>query len=746
MIMAKDLYSENVYAYALAKTLAKVHPPMTVGLYSSCHTRIKMILKNIEGHMNDEAKRREQKWVETSKPRPVKASIGDLLSLITRLVFYRPVWTEENQSRECVRYIFVKFSAWHFAGSDMLWAGLVMHLCQTLQDSFGKLQLGLFRVAQYDVEKYSKKKKIEDSSQNWRPKMVLCCPLWAFILMSFIGSLFILVPLIIYGFPQKKNVGEGEKDASGNSGYGVLEGFAIAALGVPAAGAVRFTVMLGKNLIFNQDLTVRRSLDNKKVSEQLGLMHEVRKEMRLLSCFVHFMEIFERRKIKVVLEITNLDRCTPEKIVGVLDAINILLSDEESPFISLIAVDPEVLTQQVDQAKGCFTKKDRAYSFLDRIITLPFTIPPLCEVSKCTVFRKIVCGQSEISNSQSDEVDKFCESETSISVEDNSSITTSLIQGQATPLTTKPQNAEMYGFRNYVFDENEVERLIRSAFESIVLYNESSLHTYVSDNTVSMRRVINSIRVTIMIMEALKIEVPQPERVAAWVVLVDRWPCRLSWILQCVEDEEQSLQINENETGTPTDVNHDKTLWNVFSEHRVELHVIGDEVEKFLERDDDPELFEMFLKKDFKFTVGEMAKFRSHTVNLDCSIKNELARIRGSKRVKGSGRSFYNTLSPKSVINMSEEDVCNELSKLKLPEKYNQLVRENHINGQTLLLSDPADLRQVMQMTLGEWTTFRSHFLGVMSFGRRSQTKSTPVNSKPNVVICPSGLKHDHMT
>ncbi|KAL7854966.1 hypothetical protein SRHO_G00171560 [Serrasalmus rhombeus] len=717
MIMAKDLYSENVYAYALAKTLAKVHPPMTVALYSSCHSRIKMILKNIEGHMNDEAKRREQKCVETSKPRLMKASNGNLLSLITYLVFYRPVWTEENQSRECVRYVFVKFSAWHFAGSDMLWAGLVMHLCQTLLDSFGKLQLSLFRVAQYDVEKYSKRRKIEDSSKNWRPKMVLCCPLWAIILISLIGSLFILVPLIIYGFPQQKIEREGEKDSSGNRGYGVLEGFAIAALGVPAAGAVRFTVMLGKNLIFNQDLNVRRSLDNKKVSEQLGLMHEVRKEMRLLSCFIHFMEIFERQKIKVVLEITNLDRCTPEKIVGVLDAINILLSDEESPFISLIAIDPEVLTQQVDQAKGCFTKKDRAYSFLDRIITLPFTIPPLCEVSKCKVFRKIVCGQSEIS--------------------------TSLNRGQT---TTKTQNAEKYGFQNYVFDENEVERLIRSAFESIFLCNQSSLHTYVSDNTVSMRRVINSIRVTIIVMEAFKIEVPPPERVAAWVVLVDRWPCRLSWILQCVEDEEQNLQINENETGTPTDVNHDKTLWNVFSEHRVELHVIGDEVEKFLERDDDPELFEMFLKKDFKFTVGEMAKFKSHTVNLDCSIKNELARIRGNKRVKGTGRSFYNTLSPKSVINMSEEDVCNELSKLKLPEKYNQLVRENHINGQTLLLSDPADLRQVMQMTLGEWTTFRIHFLGVMSFGRRSQTKSAPVNSKPNVVICPSGLKHDHMT
>lgn len=617
--------------------------------------------------MDDEAKRREQKCDVRSKPRLLKASIENLLSLITRLLFYRPVWTEDNQSRECVRYVFVKFSAWHFAGSDMLWAGLVMHLCLTLQDKFGKLQLGLFRVAQYDAEKSAKKKKIEDTFQDWRPRKILCCPVWVLVLITFIVSLFILVPLIALGFPEQKNEAEKDKNGNDNDGFGVLEGFAIAALGVPAAGAMRFTFVLGKNLIFNQDLNVRKHLDNKRVSEQLGLMNEIRKEMRLLSCFIHFMEIFERRKIKVVLEITNLDRCTPEKIVGVLDAINVLLSDEESPFISLLAVDPEVLAQQIDQAKGCFTRKDRAYGFLDRIITLPFTIPPLGDVSKRKVFRKIVCGQSEIlADSQCDENDKFCESETSLSVEHDSLMTTRLIQGQVNCLRVNPNKAETFAFQHYVFNENEVERVIQSAFESIFLCNQSRLYIYISENTVSMRRVINSIRITIVVMEALKIEVSSPESVAAWVVLVDRWPFRLSWILQCVEDEIQTLQIDEDKDGMSADVNHSKTLWQVFSENRVELHVIGGEVEAFLERDDDPELFEIFLKRDFRFTVGEMTKFMLYTVNLDYSIKNELARIRGSRRVKGKRGSVFNTLPPKTVINMTVEDVCNEVSKLVL--------------------------------------------------------------------------------
>ncbi|XP_076880254.1 NTPase KAP family P-loop domain-containing protein 1, partial [Brachyhypopomus gauderio] len=714
-----DFYSDNVYAYALSKTLTKVHSPMTVGLYSSCHSRINMILSSTERHMNDEAKKKQEEQDKLRgrwpKVRPATASIGNLLSLITCLLFYRPVWTEDNQSRELVRYVFVRFSAWHITGSDMLWAGLVLQVCKALQDSFGKFQLGLFRTAQHDPEEDAKRKKIEDSIHDWRPKRFCCIPLWALVLVVFIGSLFILVPLIILGFPEKKNEGEEEESTNKSNGYGVLEGFAIATLGVPAAGAVRFTVMLGKNLIFNQDLNIRRCLDNKKVSEQLGLMHEVRKEVRLLSCFIHFMEVFERRKIKVVLEITNLDRCTPEKIVGVLDAINILLSDEESPFISLVAVDPEVLAQKVDQAKSCISAKDRGHALLDRIITLPFTIPPLHSESKCNIFQKIVCGQSEMDG---DEANYLCDSKTSI---DDTLTNSSLIEGQVTPLITKQSKTETRVNKTYVLDEDEVEKSIKSALNSISSYNHSKLHTYISENTVSMRRVISSIRVAIVLMESFKIEVPPHDRVAAWAVLVDRWPCRLSWALQCAEDEKQTLEIYEGEAEIPVSHEHSKTLWDVYNVHRVEFHVIGDEVEMFLDRDDDPELFEMFLKNDFKFTVGEVATLKLYTVNLDYSIQNEMARIRGRNRLKGSWKTAFNTLLPRTVITMTVDDVCKELSRLKLPQKYSEIVTEQNLNGQTLLLSDPADLRQVMQMTLGEWTAFRIRFLGIRSGVRMNQ-------------------------
>lgn len=100
--------------------------------------------------MNQEALRIEQEHKAKSRSRPLRQS--SFLALVGRLLFYKPVWTAENQHERNVRFIYVDFSAWHFAGSDLLWAGIAIRLFQAMQLNFGKLQIVLFRVAQYDEE------------------------------------------------------------------------------------------------------------------------------------------------------------------------------------------------------------------------------------------------------------------------------------------------------------------------------------------------------------------------------------------------------------------------------------------------------------------------------------------------------------------------------------------------------------------------------------------------------------------
>ncbi|XP_040052584.1 NTPase KAP family P-loop domain-containing protein 1 [Gasterosteus aculeatus] len=683
---------DDVYAYALSKTLTEVSSPATVGLYSSCENRIHRILGQMAVYMKQEALNIEQKYEGRHKPRSVAPSLGGLLALIGRMLFYRPIWTKENQQQQNIRFINVHFSAWHFAGSDLLWAGLAIRLFHAMQMNFGKLQIVLYRVAQHDDDEEVKKKTMEDSPSHWRTKMFCCCPLWSLCLLILVVAPIVLAYLLTFGLRELK---PGAALNGTTTQVGVMEGLVIGAIGVPAASALRFAFLIGKNLIFNQDLNIKRGMDNDRISIRLGFMDEVRKEMWFLSQFIRFMEVFERRRIRVVLKITNLDRCSPKKIVAVLDAINILLSDEESPYISILAVDPDVLVQKVNSADGCFSKEDRAYAMLNRIVTLAFTVPPLCDDSKRTLFDSLASISKEPERVIPSEGKRGTRSlkHTRCCVEIASDTSESY---ELMDRDTSAPDA----------NEEEVEESVRSILTS----GRRNLNEYMFEDAMSMRREINSIRLTVIIMKALKKELPQPDHIAAWVVLANQWPCRLSWIIQCVEDAQQRAAIDRNDE---TDAADSKTLWQVFSESRAELYVMSPQIEDLLEQDGDPEMFERFLKMDFRFTVQDFKTFEEATVNLDRSIRTQLAHLRGTARLKDSG--WMRNLAPlpiTTIVNMDKEDVCKELKRMKFPSKYIDIVRSKDLNGLALIFGDADDLKDILGMTLGEWATFRLHFLG----------------------------------
>lgn len=112
--------------------------------------------------MDREALRIEKLQAETrlgtrTRPRPMPLTLCSLVSLLFKLLFYRPVWAKDHH-QENLRFVHVDFSAWHFAGSDLLWAGLVLRLCHAMQVHFGRLPLSLYRTVQYYEEEEIHKK------------------------------------------------------------------------------------------------------------------------------------------------------------------------------------------------------------------------------------------------------------------------------------------------------------------------------------------------------------------------------------------------------------------------------------------------------------------------------------------------------------------------------------------------------------------------------------------------------------
>ncbi|NXD18795.1 NKPD1 protein, partial [Nothocercus nigrocapillus] len=298
-----------------------------------------------------------------------------LLLALWYLAFYEPVITELHLRRKSIEFIFVRFSAWQYAGCDKLWAGLVTTLCDSVRRHFGALPLSVYHVMG------SRPRYASGFSQReWLLKRNTCVKLWALLAVLGAGLAVLLVALLVPGVKESHALKVVGSTVASLSGSGLVLG---------AASVL-------KNLLVSEKRKIERLTNSEKFASQLGFMRKVRAEVEVLVGFLAFMEVFERRQLRVVLEITSLDLCYPEKVAGVLNAMNTLLSDANSPFIFLLAVDPSVIVPCLEQTSCMRGLADNGYVYLNRTVTLPFCIPEMGARSKLQCLQEAVQTREDL--------------------------------------------------------------------------------------------------------------------------------------------------------------------------------------------------------------------------------------------------------------------------------------------------------------------------------------------------------------
>lgn len=79
---------------------------------------------------------------------------------------------------------------------------------------------------------------------------------------------------------------------------------------------------------------------------------------------------------RIVLYVDDLDRCTPERVVDVLQAVNLLLTMDL--FMVVVAVDPRWLLRSLDTHHGAlFSPGVGPVAYLDKIFHIPFALRPM---------------------------------------------------------------------------------------------------------------------------------------------------------------------------------------------------------------------------------------------------------------------------------------------------------------------------------------------------------------------------------
>ena len=84
------------------------------------------------------------------------------------------------------------------------------------------------------------------------------------------------------------------------------------------------------------------------------LISTLKREVSILTRMVRCMNAFTKSQYRLVVFVDGLDSSEQEKLLQVLDMVSVLFSEIDSPFMTILAVDPHIII------KGAFAKMDNS--------------------------------------------------------------------------------------------------------------------------------------------------------------------------------------------------------------------------------------------------------------------------------------------------------------------------------------------------------------------------------------------------
>ncbi|MEK7323636.1 MAG: P-loop NTPase fold protein, partial [Chloroflexota bacterium] len=366
------------------------------------------------------------------------------------------------------------------------------------------------------------------------------------------------------------------------------------------------------------------------------------------------------RNIRVVIFIDDLDRCPPAKAVEVLEAIILLLADENKmPFVVVLGIDARVIVKAVEERYGKVLVEAgiSGYEYLDKIVQIPFRIPPAGPLEIETYVDSLIyrSGQ-EKAEALKDKLSPNVEPDLlNILVTDEKlvnlwgeidTLQTDIISLPGLNATSLNQQLDQLGSaRNLILAGRdnlpEAEKAVAAVKKQLgrrpeaqqtpvapePIFSPEEADTikqfarseWLSRNPRRVKRIINVYRIS----RSLDPDTSSAHRqkLIKWIVMSEQWPYRTAWIMQHIEDDEQSEKELE-----ATD-----TLQTVFTNVRDD--VLAKDAQAFATLED-AELFDGFIddKNEPKLTVADVRGLRRYTFNLNPALQEEVQKAAARKK------------------------------------------------------------------------------------------------------------------
>ncbi len=263
---------------------------------------------------------------------------------------------------------------------------------------------------------------------------------------------------------------------------------------------------------------VNSRLKDGDYSKHLGLMHQFKDDLWKLSNSLlppanatefktkldKLQQIFPRGPARVVVYIDDLDRCPPNTVVEVLEAVQLLVKNPL--FIAVLAIDERYINRALAQHyKGVLSLQGSPSSadYLEKIIQIPYRVRPIAEDALRSYLRaQIVVQDSETSGTKFNEFSPqefdilvTCCQETELSPRSLKRLTNvyKLYKILSRTRGQRPTPREQKAILTLLVFSSRYPDLMRDILENIGSHYEEGLHLVEQDSeTETLANVINT--------------------------------------------------------------------------------------------------------------------------------------------------------------------------------------------------------------------------------------------------------------
>jgi len=240
-----------------------------------------------------------------------------------------------------------------------------------------------------------------------------------------------------------------------------------------------------------------------------------------------------------VIFIDDLDRCSPQKVAQVVEAVNLFLAGDFPNTMFLLGMDTEMVAAALEAAHkdmiACLPTDAGipvGWRFMDKFVQLPFLIPPAEEGD---LSRYTVSLFAENEQMTADPVADRLAREAAERITKRAAVPDEALCLKTEHRLTDAQTARLQ-------DRLEAEIVRRKLDEGIERFNDkdsdiqrviSSSTTYFRGNPRELKRFINAFRFQYFLWWAQRaqgIEGPTLDQLVRWTVLSMKWPEVVRWL------------------------------------------------------------------------------------------------------------------------------------------------------------------------------------------------------------------------